>query len=157
MQKLTRLYASALRAPRSAVTLASGLLCWLCLAPSAWAQSAPPGPASEVIGVLTTYGPVVSGMYLLYAVSAALIARYRASSWLAQGKRLAIATGLVGVLLAVLQSSLAGSSWTVILAAAVAAAFKLLTPTIVPNPLALATRSVQPSARPTSSWPTVAS
>lgn len=90
------------------------------------------GSPDDLAAVLSTYGPVVGGMYLLYAVAAAVLARYAGSSWLAQGKRLAIATGLLGVAGAALQARLTGASWTVVLAAAVAAAFKLLTPTVTP-------------------------
>lgn len=90
------------------------------------------GSPDDLANVLTTYGPVVGGMYLAYAIAAALLARYAGSSWLAQGKRLAIATGMLGVAGAALQTRLTGASWTVVLAAAVAAAFKLLTPTVTP-------------------------
>lgn len=90
------------------------------------------GSIDGVLGTLTTYGPVVGGMYLLYAIASALVARYRADSWLAQGKRLAFITGTLGVTGAALQAQIAGSPWTVIAAAAAAMMFKLLTPTVTP-------------------------
>jgi hypothetical protein len=86
--------------------------------------------ADGVIDVIATYGPVIGGMYLIYVTASSLVARYASSSWLAQGKRLAYTTGALGVAGAVLQAEIAGSSWTVVLAAAAAAAFKLLPPTV---------------------------
>ena len=86
--------------------------------------------ADGVIDVIATYGPVIGGMYLIYVVASSLVARYASSSWLAQGKRLAYVTGTLGVAGAALQAEIVGSSWTVVLAAAAAAAFKLLTPTV---------------------------
>ncbi len=86
--------------------------------------------ASGAIDTLVTYGPTLGGAYLLYSVASTLLARYRSASWLAQGKRLAFATGTLGVVGAALQAQIAGSPWTVIAAAAVAMAFKLLTPTV---------------------------
>jgi hypothetical protein len=75
-------------------------------------------------------------MYLAYAIGSSLLARYRASSWLAQGKRLAIATSVLGVAGAALQAQVTGAPWTVIAMAGIAAAFKLLTPTVAGAPVA---------------------
>jgi hypothetical protein len=86
--------------------------------------------ADGFINVIATYGPVIGGMYLIYVIASSLVARYASSSWLAQGKRLAYATGALGVVGAALQAEIVGSSWTVVLAAAAAAAFKLLPPTV---------------------------
>lgn len=84
------------------------------------------------IGLFTTYGPVLGGMYLLYQLASRLIAKYARASWFAKGKRLAISTGLLGVTGAALQAQVVGSPWNVIALAAIAAAFKLLTPTVPP-------------------------
>ena len=86
------------------------------------------------IGLVTTYGPVLSSMYLVYQLASRLVAKYARSSWFAKGKRLAIATGVLGVAGAALQVQVAGSPWNVIALAAIAAAFKLLTPTVPPSP-----------------------
>jgi len=81
-------------------------------------------------GLIATYGPVLGGMYLLYQLASRLVAKYARSSWLAKGKRLALSTGVLGVIGAALQAQIAGSPWNVIALAAIAAAFKLLTPTV---------------------------
>ena len=86
------------------------------------------------IGLVTTYGPVLSSMYLLYQLASRLVAKYARSSWFAKGKRLAIATGVLGVVGATLQVQVAGSPWNVIALAGIAAVFKLLTPTVPPPP-----------------------
>jgi hypothetical protein len=91
-------------------------------------------PSDPSVSELITYGPVICGMYLAYALANALVARYAASSWLAHGKRLAYCTAGLGIIGAALQSEIAGSPPTVILVAAVAAAFKLMTPTVTPAP-----------------------
>jgi hypothetical protein len=82
------------------------------------------------LGLVATYGPVLGGMYLLYQLASRLIAKYARSSWLAKGKRLAITTGALGVVGAALQAQIAGGPWNVVVLAAIAAAFKLLTPTV---------------------------
>lgn len=84
------------------------------------------------IGLVTTYGPVLGSMYLLYQLASRLVGKYASSSWLAKGKRLAIITGVLGVAGATLQAEASGGSWNVIALAAIAAAFKLLTPTVSP-------------------------
>lgn len=86
--------------------------------------------ADGFVSTISTYGPVIGGMYLAYSIMQSLLARYGSSSWLAQGKRLAIATSLLGIVGAALQAQITGSTWTVVLAAAVAAAFKLRPPTV---------------------------
>lgn len=91
---------------------------------------APPGTLDDVLVALSTYGLVPGGMYGLYTIATAIVARYRASSWLAQGKRLAMATGLLGVAGATIQAEFARGGWRVMLLAAGAMAFKLLVPTI---------------------------
>lgn len=83
------------------------------------------------IGLVTTYGPVLGSMYLIYQLASRLVAKYAGSSWFAKGKRLAIATGMLGVAGAALQALVVGSPWNVIALAAIAAAFKLLTPTVL--------------------------
>jgi hypothetical protein len=82
------------------------------------------------IGLVTTYGPVLGSMYLLYQLASRLVAKYARTSWFAKGKRLAITTGVLGVAGAALQAQVAGSPWNVIALAAIAAVFKLLTPTV---------------------------
>ena len=82
------------------------------------------------IDLVTTYGPVLGSMYLIYQLAARLVAKYARASWFAKGKRLAITTGVLGVAGAALQAQVVGSSWNVIGLAAIAAAFKLLTPTV---------------------------
>lgn len=86
------------------------------------------------IGLLESAGPIIGGMYLAYALGNSLLAKYRSSSWLAQGKRLAYTTGGIGIAGAALQAQVAGGPWTVIVMAAVAALFKLLTPTVEAAP-----------------------
>jgi hypothetical protein len=86
------------------------------------------------VGLIETYGPVLGSMYLIYQLASALLAKYASSSWFAQGKRLAIATGVLGIIGAALQAQVAGSPWTVIAMAAIAAVFKLITPTVTPAP-----------------------
>ena len=114
--------------------IALTVLCGTALAgtPAADPLATAGGSAASAFDVLTTYGPVIGGTYLLFAIAQALLARYGSSSWFAQGRRLAVATGTLGVIGAALQAQIAGSPWTVILAAAVAMAFKLLTPTVTP-------------------------
>lgn len=85
------------------------------------------------IGLLTTYGPVLGSMYLLYQLASRLVAKYARASWFARGKRLAVVTGALGVAGAALQAQVAGAPWNVIALAAIAAAFKLLTPTVCPE------------------------
>lgn len=104
------------------------------------------------IGLLTTYGPVLGSMYLLYQLASRLVATYASTSWFARGKRLAITTGVLGVAGATLQAQIAGSPWNVIALAAIAAAFKLLTPTVVPA--SKPTAPAEPTA-PSASHPTV--
>ncbi len=116
------------------VMLVVTALVTLCTAAVASTPGDPLGTAQTsadgVVSTFSTYGPVIGGMYLAYAFMQTLLARYATSSWLAQGKRLAIATGLLGIVGAALQAQIIGSTWTVVLAAAVAAAFKLRTPTV---------------------------
>lgn len=124
--------------------LALAVLLSAAVASAASSSSALPDPqasADGVVGTIATYGPVIGGMYLAYAIASSLVSRYASSSWLAQGKRLALATGVLGVSGAALQAEIAGSPWTVVAAAAGAMAFKLLTPTVsgaVPSPASLA-------------------
>lgn len=124
--------------------LALAVLLSAAVAHAADSSSALPDPqasADGAIGTLVTYGPVLGGMYLAYAVASSLVSRYASSSWLAQGKRLALATGVLGIAGAALQAAIAGSPWTVVAAAAGATAFKLLTPTVTsaaPTPVSLA-------------------
>lgn len=110
------------------------------------------------IGLVTTYGPVLGSMYLLYQLASRLVAKYARASWLAKGKRLAITTGVLGVAGAALQAQVIGSPWNVIALAAIAAVFKLLTPTVTPpsNPSnsASPTTPVDPPVSP-ASLPTV--
>lgn len=92
--------------------------------------------ADNLITVIATYGPAIGGMYLAYQVARALVDRAkrtdapttRITAWLRVGRRLAYVTSALGIAGAALQVTLAGSPWTVILATAVAAAFKLLVP-----------------------------
>ena len=107
------------------------------------------------VGLVTTYGPVLGSMYLLYQLASRLVAKYARSSWFARGKRLAIMTGVLGVAGAALQAQVVGSSWNVIALAAIAAAFKLLTPT-VPSPSnpSAPTSPVDPTVSP-ANLPTV--
>lgn len=86
--------------------------------------------------VLTSYGPIIGGMYLAYAVANSLVAKYHGSSWFAQGKRLAIATAALGVAGAALQALAIGTPWSGVLMTAVAAAFKLLSPVVAGAPAA---------------------
>jgi hypothetical protein len=118
----------------AAATLSMMILCGTALAgvPVADPLATAGVSTSSAIDILTTYGPVIGGSYLLFSIAQALLARFGASSWFAQGRRLAIATGTLGVVGAALQSQIAGAPWTVILASAVAMAFKLLTPTVTP-------------------------
>lgn len=85
------------------------------------------------LGILSTYGPVLGSMYLLYPLAARLVAKYASASWFAKGKRLALASGVLGVSFAALQAQIAGAPWNVIAVAAIAAVFKLLTPTVPPT------------------------
>jgi hypothetical protein len=111
-------------------------------------EPADPGSIDGAIGMLATYGPVIGGMYLLFTIASSIVSRYQATSWLAQGKRLAWATGLLGISGAALQAAIAGSTPFVILAAAAAMTFKLLIPTIaVPASTANAT-SAAPAVTP---------
>jgi len=98
------------------------------------------------IGLVTTYGPVLSSMYLLYQLASRLVAKYAGSSWFAKGKRLAIATGVLGVVGATLQVQVAGSPWNVIALAGIAAIFKLLTPTVPPSPPSTSSTPSTPNA-----------
>lgn len=139
---------SRLRPRLSAATLVVALMALMALRAVALAADGaiPQGSTDDVVGTIATYGPVIGGMYVLYAVASSLLARYKSSSWLAQGKRLAIVTGALGVIGAGLQEQIAGAPFTLILAAAVAAAFKLITPTTNPNPLALSSEKVATAA-----------
>jgi hypothetical protein len=104
------------------------------------------------IGLLTTYGPVLGSMYLLYQLASRLVAKYARTSWFAKGKRLAITTGVLGVAGAALQALVVGSPWNVIALAAIAAAFKLLMPTVPPSssdPAAPVDPTVPPASLPT--------
>lgn len=106
------------------------------------------------VGLIATYGPVLGSMYLLYQLASRLVAKYASSSWLAKGKRLAFVTGLLGVVGATLQAQIAGSPWNVIVLAAIAAAFKLLTPTVT-SVIALASDDTPSDGTPSVSLPTV--
>jgi hypothetical protein len=118
-------------ATRAAATIATiMILCPAAHAAGTTIDPAAPGSVDGAIGLLETYGPVIGGMYLLFTIASSIVSRYQATSWLAQGKRLAWATGLLGVSGAALQATIAGSSPCVILAAAAAMAFKLLVPTV---------------------------
>lgn len=88
--------------------------------------------ADATIAGVETYGPVLFAMYFFYAIASRLVAKYAASSWFAEGKRLAYTTGALGVAGAALQAQVGGAPWQVILAAATAAAFKVITPTVTP-------------------------
>jgi hypothetical protein len=99
----------------------------------------------DPISILSTYGPSIGGMYLAYLVARGLITRASDRSgdpgrlsqliaWLRVGKRLAYATSILGVAGAALQALLTGAPWTVVLGAAAAAAFKLITPSVELEP-----------------------
>jgi hypothetical protein len=104
------------------------------------------------ISLLVTYGPVVGSMYLAYAWASRLVARRAESStlaaWFSRGKRLAIATGTLGIAGAALQAQVTGGPWTVIAMAAVAAFFKLITPTVNATPSATSRSSQAGHTRP---------
>lgn len=109
------------------------------------------------IWLVTTYGPVLGSMYLLYQLVSRLVAKYASTSWFARGKRLASTTGVLGIVGAALQAQIGGAPWNVIALAAIAAAFKLLTPTVPPasSPTAPSTPTLDdPTVSPASS-PTV--
>ena len=136
------------RSPRSPLLLLAALfgLPLLALPALAFAQVVgdPLGVATSSadggISLLVTYGPVVGGMYLAYAWASRILARRAESSalaaWFSRGKRLAIATGTLGIAGAALQAQVTGGPWTVIAMAAVAAFFKLITPTVTAAPTA---------------------
>lgn len=115
------------------------------------------GSATGALDILTTYGPVIGGSYLLFSIAQALLTRYSSSSWFAQGKRLAVATGTLGIIGSALQEQITGAPWTVILAAAVAMAFKLLTPTVTRSPISTATSTSTATATATATAGNVAS
>lgn len=134
--RLTSLSAPRFRLALWAVFGGALVLAMLVLQRIAHAAADPLGVAQASVdggmSLLVTAGPIVGGMYLTYSIGNALLARYHASSWLAQGKRLAIATSALGIAGAALQAQVTGGSWAVIAMAAIAAAFKLLTPTVTP-------------------------
>lgn len=102
------------------------------------ATAATQASAGDLASILATYGPSIGAMYVLYLGARSIVDRAtgtedpgrlgRLVAWLRVGKRLAYATSALGILGAALQAALSSAPWTVILAAAVAAAFKLIVP-----------------------------
>ena len=84
------------------------------------------------VGLLVTYGPLWGGMLLLFGIASSLLTRYQSSSWLAQGRRLAISVALLGASAAALQAHFAGSPWGGVLLTLVVGVFKVLVPTVTP-------------------------
>jgi hypothetical protein len=119
------------------LVLVAGLITFFAFYGLVYAAVDPLGTAQTSVdvgvGLVATYGPVLGGMYLLYQLTSRLVAKYASSSWFAKGKRLAIATGALGIAGAALQAQVVGSPWNVIVMAAIAAAFKLITPTVTPT------------------------
>lgn len=122
------------------------------------ATDAAQASADSLVSIVATYGPSLGTMYVAYLVIRSVADRAAATAvatgselpgwirWLRTGKRLAYLTSALGITGAALQAALLGSSWTVILAAAAAAAFKLIMPSapllIVPPTAPLVTAQV---------------
>jgi di/tricarboxylate transporter len=61
--------------------------------------------------LVEAYGPIWGGMLLAFGLASAFIKRNEGEHWLAEGRRLALVTGVVGVLGALLQVKLGNSSF----------------------------------------------
>jgi len=105
-------------------------------AATATAGDAAQAAAGDLNSILAVYGPSIGTMYVAFLLVKGLVLRAagadgkadKIAAWLRVGKRLAYATSALGVAGAAIQVAAMHAPWTVILATAVAAAFKLITP-----------------------------
>lgn len=145
-----------------AATLVATLaaLCARAVAATTTIVDAAQGDLSQI---LIVYGPSIGTMYVAFLMIRAIVLRAadpdsektsgkpdKIAAWLRVGKRLAYTTSILGIVSAVIQVVAAHSPWTVILATAVAAAFKLITPGAgllpFPTPGTLPVASTAPAA-----------
>jgi hypothetical protein len=106
-----------------------------------WSEPAPAhavaGPAITAVTVsdggwelIEAYGPIWGGMLLGFGLASAFIKRNEKEHWLAEGRRLAIVTGIVGIAGALLQVKFGGGSWPGVLVTIIGAAKLVLSPTL---------------------------
>lgn len=79
----------------------------------------PPPTPDAIASYLTSYGWIVGIVTVAYIVAGYLLRAYAKSSWLAQGKRLAWATALVGLVGTGLQAYVSGTPLSGVLVTAV--------------------------------------
>jgi hypothetical protein len=81
-------------------------------------------------GLIEAYGPIWGGMLLGFGLVSAFIKRNPKEHWLAEGRRLAILTGAVGIAGSLLQVKFGGASWSGVLVTLIGAVKLALSPTV---------------------------
>lgn len=104
-------------------------LCALAIATVPWLAGAalaatgdtvvPPPVPDAIASYLTSYGWIVGTVTLLYVIAGYVLRRWASAHWLAQGKRLAWATALVGLVGTGLQAYVGGTPLSGVLVTAV--------------------------------------
>jgi len=98
------------------------------------ASVVPPPMPDAIAAYLTSYGPLVGGLTLAYVVGGFLLRKYASSHWLAQGKRLAWATALLGIAGTALQAYVSGTPVSGVLATAVLGLLHIADAQVAPAP-----------------------
>lgn len=107
------------------------------------AAVAPSAPASDPVaqatmiaddgwGMFEAYGPIWAGMLLGFGLASAFLKRNKVEHWIADGRRLAIITGAVGVAGALFQVKFGGAPFTGVLFTLMGAAKLAMSPTVGP-------------------------
>lgn len=91
----------------------------------------PPGP-DAIAAYLTAYGPLVGALTVAYVLVGWGLRRWASNHWLAQGKRLAWATALVGVAGTALQAYVSGTPVSGVIATAVLGVLHIADATVAP-------------------------
>lgn len=79
----------------------------------------PPPTPDAIAAYLTAYGPIVGVLTVAYVLAGWALRKWASSHWLAQGKRLAWATALVGIGGTALKSFVSGTPVSGVVATAV--------------------------------------
>jgi len=83
-------------------------------------------------GLVEAYGPIWGGMLLGFGLASAFLKRNQVEHWIADGRRLALITGALGVGGAVLQMKLGGGSFAGVLVTLIGAVKLAMSPTVGP-------------------------
>lgn len=79
--------------------------------------------------MIEAYGPIWGGMLIGFGLASAFLKRNAKEHWLAEGRKLAIVTALVGVLGSVIEARLGGATWAGVVVTVIGALKLVLSPT----------------------------